>query len=61
MNETEIRDMLQEAIQTYEEEGYLDKRIDVDTFEEHGVMTNNKGLVLRVGEKEFQITIVQSR
>ena len=33
----------------------------VQTFEEAGVMTNNKGLVVRMkGGREFQLTIVQS-
>jgi hypothetical protein len=34
----------------------------VATFEECGVMTNNRGLVLTLpSQDEFQITIVQSR
>jgi hypothetical protein len=34
----------------------------VQTFEEAGIMTNNKGLVVRMKDaREFQITIVQSR
>lgn len=34
----------------------------VGTFEEKGVLTNNKGIVLRLQDgREFQISIVQSR
>ena len=34
----------------------------VQTFEEAGVLTNNKGLVIRMKDhREFQVTIVQSR
>lgn len=34
----------------------------VSTFEEAGVLTTNKGLVVRMKDRrEFQITIVQSR
>ena len=34
----------------------------VETFEEAGVMTYNKGLVVRLPDgSEFQVTIVQSR
>ena len=34
----------------------------VRTFDEAGIMTNNKGLVVRLASgEEFQITIVQSR
>lgn len=36
-------------------------RIDVATFEEEGVLTRNRGLVVRIGASEFQITIVRSR
>ncbi len=34
----------------------------VQTFEEAGIMTNNKGLVVRMKDgSEFQMTLVQSR
>jgi len=34
----------------------------IQTFEEAGVLTMNKGLVLRMKDhREFQVTIVQSR
>jgi hypothetical protein len=34
----------------------------VQTFEEAGILTNNKGLVIRMKDhREFQVTIVQSR
>jgi len=42
--------------------GELAKVEMVQTFEEAGVMTNNKGLVVRMKDaREVQITIVQSR
>ena len=42
--------------------GELAKVELVQTFEEAGIMTNNKGLVVRMKDaREFQITIVQSR
>ena len=35
---------------------------DVRTFEESGIMTRNKGLVIRLDDgSEFQLTIVKSR
>ena len=38
------------------------ENIRVATFEEEGVMTYNKGLVLRLPDgTEYQLTIVQSR
>jgi hypothetical protein len=33
----------------------------IETFAEAGVLTMNKGLVVRIGKAEFQITIVRSR
>jgi predicted RNA-binding protein Jag len=33
----------------------------VSTYEEDGVLTHNRGLVVRAAAAEFQITIVQSR
>jgi hypothetical protein len=42
------------------EEDFEIKRID--TFEEAGILTQNKGLVVKtVSGEEFQITIVRSR
>lgn len=34
---------------------------DVRSFAEDGLLTMNEGLVLRVGDGEFQLTIVRSR
>ena len=40
----------------------LDGVDSIQTFEEAGVLTMNKGLVLRMKDRrEFQVTIVQSR
>jgi hypothetical protein len=33
----------------------------VDTYAEAGVLTINKGLVVRIGEADFQVTIVRKR
>lgn len=35
--------------------------VSCSTFEEVGLMTSNRGLVVRVGDSEFQITVVRSR
>ena len=31
------------------------------TFRDCGIMTNNRGLVVRVGDAEFQLTVVRSK
>jgi hypothetical protein len=36
-------------------------RVRVQTFEQAGVLSTNHGLVVQVGDQEFQITIVRSR
>ena len=58
----EVLEMLQAALAGYREEE-LDTAdaIRVQTFEEAGVLTYNKGLVLRLPDgSEFQVTIVKS-
>lgn len=32
-----------------------------ETFADAGVMTRDQGVVLRIGDREFQITVVQSK
>ena len=60
-------DTLQEGLRELITEGYDSyeicwENIGVRTFEEAGVMTWNKGLVLTLPDgTEFQVTIVQSR
>jgi len=38
-----------------------DNEVMVQTFADAQVLTSNKGLVVRVGRKEFQLQIIQSR
>ena len=39
-----------------------DEGLEVATYEEEGLLTDNEGLVLRTEDgNEFQITIIQSR
>ena len=76
MTEQRLEELFQEIIEIYEErqEEEADEYNDGDignyeptfasvmTFEEKGVLTNNRGLVIKTqGGKEFQVTIVRSR
>ena len=36
-------------------------RVRVRTFEDAGVLTHNKGLVVRIGDAEFQVEVLRSR
>ena len=59
MNEIDIETMLDELLQDEEAAPEITK---VRTFEEAGVLTSNRGVVVRADDgSEFQISIVQSR
>ena len=60
MDEDEFETFLADAIRDYAEENDA-PRTRTSTFGEAGVLTNNKGLVVRIGDAEFQVTIVRSR
>jgi len=70
MNEGRVESQLKELLEALSgdqdvqdilgDEMFADAR--VESFEEAGVMTTNKGLVVRMGDgSEFQLTIVRSR
>jgi hypothetical protein len=59
-------DLLTEALEMWTEDHIVgmtpDEEVEVEgTFEDVGLMTQNRGLVVRVGDSEFQITVVRSR
>ncbi len=59
MNEIDIETMLYELLQDEEAAPEVAK---VRTFEEAGVLTSNRGVVVRTDDgSEFQVAIVQSR
>ena len=59
MNEIDIETMLYEMLQDQEMAPEVKR---VRTFEEDGVLTGNRGVVVRTADgSEFQVTIVESR
>jgi hypothetical protein len=59
MNEIEMETMLYELLQ---DEDAAPEVKSVRTFGENGVLTHNRGVVVRTADgSEFQITIVKSR
>ena len=60
MNESEVADLITESLYLYDEENEIEGGIDIRTYDEVGMMTYNKGIVLRVGDKKFQITIIEA-
>lgn len=66
--ETEFSTLLQEALLELQEkhndersDGEPEVEINTRTFADSGLMTRSEGLIVRVGEHEYQVTIVQTR
>jgi hypothetical protein len=60
MDEEEFETFLTDAIDDYADENDA-PRTRIRTFREAGLLTANKGLVVRIGDAEFQIQIARSR
>ena len=60
MDESEVADLITESLYLYDEENEIEGGVDIRTYDEVGMMTYNKGIVLRVGDKKFQITIIEA-
>ena len=59
-SEDELESFLAEAIEAYAEASEV-SRPRISTFADAGVLTANRGLVVRIGTAEFQVTLVRSR
>ncbi len=59
MDEKEFEEMVKEALESLlAEDGYdLEEGYNITSFSEAGVLTNNKGLVVQLGNSTFQLTI----
>jgi hypothetical protein len=60
MDEEEFETFLADAITEFAEENDA-PRTRIRTFAEAALLTGNNGLVVRIGEAEFQLTVVRSR
>jgi hypothetical protein len=58
--EADFETFLAEAVEAYAESSEI-ARPQVSTFAESGVLTANRGLVVRFGTAVFQVTVVRSR
>jgi len=61
-NEDDIVDMISEALYLYEAEYEVenpDEQLSTRTYAEVGMLTSNAGLVLRIGDEEYQITVIK--
>jgi hypothetical protein len=59
-DEEEFEEFLAEAIEAYAESSDV-PRPRIRTFRRAQLLTSNHGLLVRIGDAEFQLTIVQSR
>lgn len=59
MDEEEFEAFLADAITEFAEENDA-ARTRIRTFADAALLTGNKGLVVRIGEAEFQLTVVRS-
>jgi hypothetical protein len=60
MSEEDLEDFLAEALEALADESGL-PHPRIRTFADAGVLTGNRGLVVRIGGAEFQVTVVRSR
>ena len=60
MDEQDMVDLITESLYLYDEENEIEGGVDIQTFEDACLMTNNKGLVVKIGKKKFQITVVEA-
>ena len=60
MDEEEFESFLTEAICEYAEENSAPSP-GIASFDEAGLLTENHGLVVHIGEAEFHVTIIRSR
>jgi hypothetical protein len=61
ITEQAMQTILDDAIGAWCEESRIEAEVRVRTFEDMGVLTRNKGLVVTIDGNEFQVTIVQSK
>jgi hypothetical protein len=57
--EYDVENAIQQAL--LNETAEPGKALMILTFEEAGIMSTNRGVVIRIGTREFQVTIVRSK
>ena len=60
ISEVELENVLYEGLEFMLDHGDLrDEKISIQTYEEAGLLTNDKGIALSIGNEKYQITIVR--
>lgn len=61
MDTKELTDMLIEAIEVARNEEAVPRDLHMRTYADSCLLTNDDGIVIKVGGSEFQLTIIQVR
>ncbi|MEQ8719659.1 MAG: hypothetical protein RLO52_30205 [Sandaracinaceae bacterium] len=64
LTERDFEALLTEAIERFaehSEEPVMKAAVEVTTFAAAGLLTDNRGLVIEIGDAEFQVSIIRSR
>ncbi|MCA9605655.1 MAG: hypothetical protein KC619_08680 [Myxococcales bacterium] len=64
LTERDFEGLLTEAIERFAEESeepVMEAGVEVTTFEAAGLLTDNRGLVIEIGDAEFQVSIIRRR
>jgi len=57
MTKTEIAEIITEALYTAVDEEVIDNMVNINTFEDESLLTSDNGLVIRIDEDCFYLTI----
>jgi len=64
LSERDFETLLADAIERLaedSEEPVVEAGVEITAFEAAGLLTDNRGLVIEIGDAEFQVSIVRSR
>jgi hypothetical protein len=59
MSEVQMEDFLEEAIEMFAEEQGI-RQLNIVSFHRAGLLTSDNGIVVRLGENEYQIRILRT-
>ena len=60
MDEEDFEEFLTQALEDFADDNDL-PRMRISTYEQAGLLTRNHGLVVQIGDGEYQLQIVRSR
>lgn len=61
-SEEDMQEIISEAIESLisnEDSDFYDEDMTTRTYDDYGMLTTNKGVVVKIGKQEFCLTIVE--